>query len=139
MSTIDGLSKHFEPVNGFKIAKAYLTNEEWAQVVAERDKWQEIANRWLALSNDQDLLCSLLKQERDQLRARLEISPDHDYDGIDSRDATIKELERQLQAQRFIKADAIMSAVEEYKREYCGQGIELLLTDYADRVRKGDE
>ena len=38
-----------------------------------------------------------------------------------------------------IKADAIMSAVQEYKREYCGQGVERLLTDYADRVRKGDD
>ena len=38
-----------------------------------------------------------------------------------------------------IKADAIMSAIEEYKREYCGQGIERLLTDYAEKVRKGDE
>ena len=38
-----------------------------------------------------------------------------------------------------IKSDAIMSAVEEYKREYCGQSIERMLTDYADKVRKGDE
>lgn len=31
-----------------------------------------------------------LGAERDQLRQRLEISPDHNIDGIDARDATIK-------------------------------------------------
>lgn len=36
-----------------------------------RDKWQEIANRWLAVSNDQELICSNLRKERDELAAKL--------------------------------------------------------------------
>lgn len=40
-------------------------------VEQERDKWQEIANRWLAVSNDQAQVVDALKQERDELRRLL--------------------------------------------------------------------
>jgi chromosome segregation ATPase len=38
----------------------------------ERDQWQEIANRWIAVSNDQALVVDALKQERDGLAAKIE-------------------------------------------------------------------
>lgn len=59
---------------------AELESEKWnaqiaegalASVEQERDKWQEIANRWLAVSNDQALVIDALKQERDDLLSRL--------------------------------------------------------------------
>lgn len=39
-----------------------------------------------------------LQRENEQLRKRLEIDPRHNYDGIDCRDVTIRELERGQQA-----------------------------------------
>ena len=45
--------------------------------------------------------------------------------------ARVAELER---SNAMIKADAILEAVEEYKREYCGQGIERLFLDYANQI-----
>jgi chromosome segregation ATPase len=42
------------------------------EVRQEREKWKGIANRWLAVSNDQTLVCSHLREERDELAAKLE-------------------------------------------------------------------
>lgn len=36
----------------------------------ERNKWREIADRWLRLSNDQTLICSRLREDRDGLAAK---------------------------------------------------------------------
>lgn len=38
----------------------------------------------------------LAADEIERLRTRLELSPDHDYDGIDCRDETIRQLEARL-------------------------------------------
>ena len=50
---------------------------------------------------------------------------------FDRLQARVAELER---SNAMIKADAILEAVEEYKREYCGQGIERLFLDYANQI-----
>lgn len=38
---------------------------------AETAQWQDVANRWMAVSNDQMRLIEALKQERDELRRRM--------------------------------------------------------------------
>lgn len=49
-------------------------------------------------ANPQTILA--LIAEVDRLRTRLEIDPRHNYDGIDCRDTTIRELERDLEEAR---------------------------------------
>jgi len=74
----------------------------------------------------------------EQLKARLEISDDHDYDGIDCRDETIKQLEKQIvalsensesQKQTF---DALLKKYDKVERQRdllltaCKQGRDVL-------------
>ena len=113
MSAIDELSRKFKSGNNVKVSRATFSANEWQQVVEEFDG---------------------LHARISELEECIQITPE----ALECRYNGPCDYKSQNTLNE-IKADAIMSAVEEYKREYCGQGIERMLTDYAERVRKGDE
>lgn len=105
-------------------------------VEQERDKWQEIANRWLAVSNDQALAIDALKQERDELRRQNDDLILKQFDHIGSGNKAV----------RRIKAAAVREACDKVLGDYRAVSFDknenlylnvVALRDYANQIEGG--
>jgi hypothetical protein len=76
-------------------------NERLQKALDQDDQDYVVTSRQLRAENERlHADRTLMYHEIERLRARLEVSPDHDYDGIDCRDETIKMLEGSVERLR---------------------------------------
>ena len=105
MTFIDQIKARFQSGNSVQVDKAVLPKAEFDYLIhhieqleramtvwLDKTEWVQKTGEWQELGMHH---ADVLKQRIERLEKRLEIDPRTNYDGIDCRDATIRELERE--------------------------------------------